>query len=157
MEGWYVALHEGRGTVITSGLGGAPGALDHRTGERLWTSSVEIGWVEPHATLGGGLVHLVHDGRVWAIDPTDGSGTPVGAVGATASLTVGPQGLLYVLAGDGEVTVLTPEGAPVDTPAVQGRVRDLVVGTADGVPWMVAVDADQTRLVGLPAPSRPAP
>lgn len=158
VDGWYVALHEDRGAVITSGLGGPLGALDHRTGERLWTSILDIGWVEPHATIGGGIVHLVHDGRLWGIDPTDGSGAPVGAVGAgaTAALTVGPQGLLYVLAGDGEVTVLTPEGAPVDTPAVEGRVRDLVVGTADGVPWMVAIDADRTRLVGLPAPSRPA-
>lgn len=156
VDGWYVALHEDRAAVITSGLSGPLGALDHRTGERLWTSDVEIGWVEPHATLRGGSFHLVHDGRLWAIDPADGSGTPVAAVGAAASLTVGPQGLLYVIAADGQVTVLTPDGIRLDTPAVAGRVRDLVVGSADGMPWMVAVDANRTRLVGLPAPSGPA-
>lgn len=157
VDGWFVALHEDRAAVITSGLSGPLGALDHRTGERLWTSEVEIGWVEPHATLGSGRFHLVHDGRLWAIDPADGSGTPVAAVGTATSLTVGPQGLLYVIAEDGEVTVLTRDGTQLDTPAVEGRVRDLVVSWADGVPWMVAVDADRTRLVGLPAPSGPAP
>lgn len=149
-NGSHLVLDADDDVVVASGFDRPVVGLDRTSGERLWTSETNAGSPAPRFVPGGQVVQAMRDGRVLAFDAREGTSSEVATVFGAREVIVGPEGLLYVVEGDGDATAWTPGGQQVWS--TDTRIDSLAVGGTRDEPWMVAVDQGREGLVGLPAP-----
>ena len=150
-NGTHLSLDADGEVVVASGFDRPVVGFDRRSGERLWTSDANAASPAPVLLDGGHVVQAMEDGRLVIFDTVTGTTREIARVWGASQVTVGPDGLLYVLEADGDATALTPDGRQVW--AADTRVDSLTITGTPTDSWMVAVDQVDKRLLGIPAPT----
>lgn len=145
----------GNGLVVVGGRNGEVVAFAADTGERKWSVKVTSEVLSAPLVLSHRIIVRANDGRVFGLDPSDGSrkwvfdrGLPTLSVRGNASPVGGPNGIAYIGYDDGTLVALRDEDGL--------RIWEQVIAEADGrtelarmadIDGEILVDGDQVYAV----------
>ncbi len=146
----------GNGLVVVGGRNGEVVAFNADTGEKRWSAKVTSEVLSAPLVLANRVIVRSNDGRVFALDPADGSrkwmfdrGLPTLSVRGNSS-PVGANGMSYIGYEDGTIVALRDDdGSRVWEQSVaepDGRTELERMADVDGE---IVIDADQLYAVSV--------
>ena len=151
LRAWSTALADRGQVLLVSGFGQPLRGLDPDTGQQRWESDPYPEWTLPTAE-GASVLYARVDGRIHAVDPTDGTHRTVGDQ-TVGQLLAGDAGTLHVVYPAGRLVTLNSAGKPLDEQTWDDGLQWVTAGTVEASGWLVAVDGSGMQLVAWPAPT----